>query len=106
LRSRRAFWYITPAMDAATLDFPIPDDPAEIRRLIVGLNLQRDSALRAAEQVKQQLELERQQARQRQQEWELEGDGRAGIAGLCRHRQVCRLSAAVPFGEHLRAGRL
>jgi hypothetical protein len=42
-------------MDAATLDFPIPDDPAEIRRLIVGLNLQRDSALRAAEQVKQQL---------------------------------------------------
>jgi transposase len=79
LRCWRAFWYINPAMDEATLDFPIPDDPAEIRRLIVGLNLQRNSALRAAEQVKQQLELERQQfefqrqqAQKRQQEWELE----------------------------------
>lgn len=66
-------------MDAATLDFPIPDDPAEIRRLIVGLNLQRASALRRADQIEhdkqqlqQQLELERQQARQRQQELELE----------------------------------
>jgi transposase len=59
-------------MDAATPSFEIPDDPDELRRLIVGLNLQRDSALRRAERVERQLELERQQARQRQQEWELE----------------------------------
>lgn len=79
LRFWRAFWYITPAMDAATLDFPIPDDPAAIRRLIVDLNLQRDSALRAVEQIEhdkqqlqQQLELERQRAQKRQQEMELE----------------------------------
>ena len=66
--------------------FSIPDDPAEIRRLIVDLNLQRASALRAAErieqdkqQLQQQLERERQQAelqcqqaQKRQQEWELE----------------------------------
>lgn len=73
-------------MDEAALDFPIPDDPAEMRRLIFRLNLQRDDAIRAAEQIekdkqqlqeqldreRQQFEFHRQQAQKRQQEWELE----------------------------------
>jgi hypothetical protein len=59
---------LKPASPSAALDFPIPDDPAEVRRIIVGLNLQRQQAQR--ERDEQRLAAER--FKERAEELEIE----------------------------------
>jgi transposase len=55
--------------------FPLPEDPAEIRRIIAGLNLQREMAQRereAAQRERDELRLEAERLKQRAQQLELE----------------------------------